>query len=57
MALSNQSELPALFSPRHVNLKISHRILTNPTIPEDNLTDWLVTAQKISYREWPNLGK
>jgi hypothetical protein len=37
MALSNQSELLALFSPRQVNLKISHHILPNPTIPEDDL--------------------
>jgi hypothetical protein len=38
MAFSNQSELLALFSPRQVNLKISHRILPNLTLPEDNLT-------------------
>jgi hypothetical protein len=37
MALSNQSELPAFFRLRQVNLKISHRILPNPTIPEDDL--------------------
>jgi hypothetical protein len=37
MALSNQSELPALFSPRQVNLKISQHILHSPTIPEDDL--------------------
>jgi hypothetical protein len=29
MALSNQSDLGALFSPRRVNLKISHHILPN----------------------------
>ncbi len=28
MSLSNQSELPALFSPRELNLNISQRILT-----------------------------
>ncbi len=27
LALSNQSKLPAFFSPRQVNLKISHRLL------------------------------
>jgi hypothetical protein len=37
MALSNQSELPAFFISRHVILKISHHILSNPTIPEDDL--------------------
>jgi hypothetical protein len=37
MALSNQSELPAFFSPRQDNLKISHCILSNPMIPEDDL--------------------
>jgi hypothetical protein len=35
MTLSNQSELLAFFSPRQVNLKISHCILPSPTIPED----------------------
>jgi hypothetical protein len=38
MALSNQKELPAFFSPRQVNLKISHRILRNPTIPDGDLS-------------------
>jgi hypothetical protein len=37
MALFNQSELPAFFRHRQVNFKISHRILPNPTIPEDSL--------------------
>jgi hypothetical protein len=37
MALSNQSDLSVFFSPWKVNLKISHRILPNPTIPEDDL--------------------
>jgi hypothetical protein len=37
MALSNQSELPAFFSPWQVNLKISHHILPNPKILEDDL--------------------
>jgi hypothetical protein len=36
-ALSNHSELPAFFSLRQVTLKISHRILPIPTIPEDDL--------------------
>jgi hypothetical protein len=41
MALSNQSELPAFFSPREADLKISHCVLPNPiTIPEDNLRNW-----------------
>jgi hypothetical protein len=35
MALSKQSELPAFFSPRQVNLKISLRIIPNQTIRED----------------------
>jgi hypothetical protein len=33
MALSNQSQLPGFFSPGQVNLKISHLILPNRTIP------------------------
>jgi hypothetical protein len=38
MALSNQSYYQRFFSPRQVNfLKISHRILPNPSIPEDDL--------------------
>ncbi len=36
LALS-QSELLAFFSLWQVNIKISHRILFNPTIPEDDL--------------------
>jgi hypothetical protein len=40
MALSNQSDLPVFFSPRQVNLKISHRITTDPTIPEMTCRDW-----------------
>ncbi len=42
MALSNQSELPAFFSPQQDNLKISTRILPNPTM---------------TYREWPHPGR
>jgi hypothetical protein len=37
MALSNQSDLPAFFSSQKVTLKNSHLILSNPTIPEDDL--------------------
>jgi hypothetical protein len=40
MGLSNQIELPAFFSPREADLKISHYVLPNQTIPEDNLRDW-----------------
>jgi hypothetical protein len=40
MALSNQSDLPVFFSPRKVNLQISHLILPNPTMPEDDLSRW-----------------
>jgi hypothetical protein len=37
--MSNQStsKYQRFFSPRQVNLKISHRILPNPSIPEDDL--------------------
>jgi hypothetical protein len=52
MALSNQSELPAFFSPRKVNLKISHRILPNPTIPGDDLPR-MAKSRKMTYRDWP----
>jgi hypothetical protein len=37
MTLSNQSEFPTFFCPQQDNLKISRRILPNPTIPEDDL--------------------
>ncbi len=37
IALSNQRELQAFFSPRQVDLKISHSILRNPTIPDSDL--------------------
>jgi hypothetical protein len=37
MSLANQSVLLAFFNPQQVNLKINHRILPNPTIPEDDL--------------------
>jgi hypothetical protein len=71
MALSNQSELlPAFFSPWQVNLKISHRILPNPTIPEDDLPEIglipvddipgtvprMVKSRKMTCRNWPNPG-
>ncbi len=39
MALSNQSELPGFFSPRHVNFKISHLILSSLTIQEDDFAE------------------
>jgi hypothetical protein len=42
MALSNQSELPAFFTSRQVNLKISHRILSNRKL------------RKMTCRKWPN---
>jgi hypothetical protein len=42
MALSNQSELPAFFSPWQVNLKISHHILLTQKF-------WKMTCQ-----DWPN---
>ncbi len=42
MALSSQSELPAFFSPRQVNIKISHRILPNTQ-----------QFRKMTFREWP----
>jgi hypothetical protein len=51
--LSNQSDLPAFFSPRQVNLKISHSILPNPTIPEDDLPR-MVKFRKMT---WPRLAK
>jgi hypothetical protein len=53
MALFNQSELPAFFSPQQDNLKISHRILPSPTILEDDLPT-MAKYQKKTYREWPN---
>jgi hypothetical protein len=40
MTMSNQSELPTFFSARQVNLKISHRIFINPTIPEDDFPNF-----------------
>ncbi len=51
MALFNQSELTAFFSPWQVNLKISHRILPNPTIPEDDLPR-MAKSRKMTYRDW-----
>jgi hypothetical protein len=56
MALSNQSELPAFFGPRQVNLKISHSILPNPTIPDDDLPR-MAKSQKMTYRDWPTSQK
>jgi hypothetical protein len=50
MALSNQRELPAFFSPRQVDLKISHRILPNPTIPHFTR---MAKSRKMTYRDWP----
>ncbi len=52
MTLSKQSELQAFFSPRQVNLKISHQILPNPTIPEDDLPR-MAESRKMTYRDWP----
>jgi hypothetical protein len=37
LSMSNQSELQAFFSPQQANLKISHHILSNPTIQKDDL--------------------
>jgi hypothetical protein len=37
MALSNQSKLTGFFHSWKVNLKISRRILSNPTSSEDDL--------------------
>jgi len=48
MALSNQSDLPAFFSPGKVNLKIG-------LIPEDDLPR-MAKSQKMTYRDWPNTG-
>ncbi len=63
--LTGQSELPAFFSPWQVDLKNCHRILPNPTIPEDDLPrlvglipedDLPRTAKSrmMTYRKWPN---
>jgi hypothetical protein len=53
MVLSNQSELLAFLS-RKVNLKISHRILSNPTISEDDLPR---LAKKNPAYEKPELAR
>jgi hypothetical protein len=53
MALSNQ--LPAFFSLLQVNLKFSHRILPNRTIPKDDLPR-LAKSQKMTNPVWPNPG-
>jgi hypothetical protein len=45
MALSNQSDLPTLSSPRQVNLTIG-------LIPEDALPR-MAKSRKITNREWP----
>jgi hypothetical protein len=37
VALSNQRELPAFYSPRQVTFKISHHIFPNLTVLEDDL--------------------
>jgi len=44
MVVSNQSDLPAFFSPRKVNLKIG-------LIPEDDLPI-MVKSQMVTYRDW-----
>jgi hypothetical protein len=51
LSLSNQSELLAFLSPRQI--KISHHILPNPTIPEDALP----RLAKSQNQEWPNPGR
>ncbi len=61
VALSSQSELPTFISARQVNLKISHRILLNPTIPENGLIPEddllrMAISRKMTYRDWPNLS-
>jgi hypothetical protein len=48
MPVSDQSDLPAFFSPRKVNLKIG-------LIPEDDLPR-MVKSQTMTYRDWPNHG-
>jgi hypothetical protein len=45
-ALSNQSDLPAFFSPRKVNLKIG-------LIPEDDLPR-LAKSHRMTCQDWPN---
>jgi hypothetical protein len=55
MALLNQNNLLAFFSSLKVNLKIIHRILSNPTIPEDDLPR-MTKSRKMTYRVWPNPG-
>ncbi len=57
--MSSKSELPTFFSARQVNLKISHRILLNPTIPENGLIPEddllrMAISRKMTYRDWPN---
>jgi hypothetical protein len=53
MALYSRSELPAFFSRRQVNLKISLCILPYPTVPEDGLPG-IAKSQKMTYQDWPN---
>jgi hypothetical protein len=48
IALSNQSDLPAFFSPQKVNLKIG-------LIPEDDLLR-IVKSWKMTYQDRPNPG-
>jgi hypothetical protein len=48
MALSNQSELPAFFTPQKVNLKIGLN-------PEDYFMR-MAKSRKMAYRDWPNPG-
>jgi hypothetical protein len=53
MALSNQSDLPAFFSPRKTNLKIG-------LIREDEWTNpgrWLIEYGQISKDDLPRLAK
>jgi hypothetical protein len=49
MVLSNQSELPAFFSPQEVKIKID-------LIPEDDLSR-MTKSRKMTYREWLNPGR
>jgi hypothetical protein len=55
MALSNQRKLPAFFQSQQVHLKIIHRILPNPTIPEDDLPR-MAKPRKKTFQDWPNSG-
>jgi hypothetical protein len=57
MALSNQSDFTAhdFSCLRQVNLKISHCILSSPTISENDLPR-MAESRWMTYREWTNPG-